>query len=97
MHFCERCLTLLRLYKESFLILLPLLIVFSCVQAFGVGAMEEEDDDIYHKDAMSNYDVVLGGEEPGDGLYGWTAPQQYRQKKKGESESLISVHHGIRV
>ncbi|KAM9493532.1 G patch domain-containing protein 1 isoform 1-T3 [Clarias gariepinus] len=51
-------------------------------QAFGVGAMEEEDDDIYHRDAMSNYDVVLGGEEPGDGLYGWTAPQQYRQKKK---------------
>lgn len=58
----------------------------SCVQAFGVGAMEEEDDDIYHRDAMANYDVVLGGEEPGDGLYGWTAPQQYRQKKKGESE-----------
>ncbi|KAF5900210.1 G patch domain-containing protein 1 isoform X1, partial [Clarias magur] len=51
-------------------------------QAFGVGAMEEEDDDIYHRDAMSNYDAVLGGEEPGDGLYGWTAPQQYRQRKK---------------
>lgn len=54
-------------------------------QGFGVGAMEEEDDDIYHKDAMSNYDAVLGGEEPGDGLYGWTAPQQYRQKKKDSS------------
>nr|XP_055061856.1 G patch domain-containing protein 1 isoform X1 [Misgurnus anguillicaudatus] len=50
-------------------------------QAFGVGAMEEEDDDIYHKDSMSNYDAVLGGEEPGDGLYGWTAPQQYTKKK----------------
>ncbi|XP_062845814.1 G patch domain-containing protein 1 [Trichomycterus rosablanca] len=50
-------------------------------QAFGVGAMEEDDDDIYHKDAMSNYDVVLGGEEPGDGLFGWTAPQQYTTKK----------------
>uniref|UniRef100_A0A673MSA0 G patch domain-containing protein 1-like n=1 Tax=Sinocyclocheilus rhinocerous TaxID=307959 RepID=A0A673MSA0_9TELE len=50
-------------------------------QAFGVGAMEEEDTDIYHKDSMSNYDNVLGGEEPGDGLYGWTAPQQYTRKK----------------
>uniref|UniRef100_A0A4W4GL31 G-patch domain-containing protein n=1 Tax=Electrophorus electricus TaxID=8005 RepID=A0A4W4GL31_ELEEL len=50
-------------------------------QAFGVGAMEEEDDDIYHRDAMSNYDAVLGGEEPGDGLYGWTAPQQYHNSK----------------
>ncbi|KAJ8343358.1 hypothetical protein SKAU_G00306870 [Synaphobranchus kaupii] len=55
-------------------------------QAFGVGAMEEEDDDIYHRDALSNYDNVLGGEEPGDGLYGWTAPQQYGNKKKASSK-----------
>ncbi|XP_053472683.1 G patch domain-containing protein 1 isoform X2 [Ictalurus furcatus] len=60
-------------------------------QAFGVGAMEDEDDDIYHKDAMSNYDVVLGGEEPGDGLYGWTAPQQYRQKKRDSSRDAVYV------
>ncbi|GAA6076159.1 G patch domain-containing protein 1 isoform X2, partial [Tachysurus ichikawai] len=60
-------------------------------QAFGVGAMEEEDDDIYHRDAMSNYDSVLGGEEPGDGLYGWTAPQQYRQKKKDSSRDAAYV------
>ncbi|KAM9409932.1 G patch domain-containing protein 1 isoform 3-T3 [Pholidichthys leucotaenia] len=47
-------------------------------QAFGIGALEEDDDeDIYHRDSMSRYDTVLGGEEPGDGLYGWTAPQQY--------------------
>ncbi|XP_030621528.1 G patch domain-containing protein 1 [Chanos chanos] len=51
-------------------------------QAFGVGALEEDDADIYHRDAMSNYDTVLGGEEPGDGLYGWTAPQEYRKRKK---------------
>ncbi|KAG7315045.1 hypothetical protein KOW79_021133 [Hemibagrus wyckioides] len=60
-------------------------------QGFGVGAMEEEDDDIYHRDAMSNYDTVLGGEEPGDGLYGWTAPQQYRQKKKDSSRDAAYV------
>ncbi|KAJ8248986.1 hypothetical protein GJAV_G00229930 [Gymnothorax javanicus] len=55
-------------------------------QAFGVGALEEEDDDIYHRDALSNYDSVLGGEEPGDGLYGWTAPQQYSNKKRASSK-----------
>ncbi|MFT7806991.1 G patch domain-containing protein 1 isoform X1 [Arapaima gigas] len=57
-------------------------------QAFGVGALEEDDDDIYHKDTLSNYDTVLEGEEPGDGLYGWTAPEQYNQKKKGSSKEF---------
>ncbi|XP_056267907.1 G patch domain-containing protein 1 isoform X3 [Pseudoliparis swirei] len=47
-------------------------------QAFGVGALEDDDDEeVYHRDSLSRYDTVLGGEEPGDGLYGWTAPQQY--------------------
>ncbi|XP_070499576.1 G patch domain-containing protein 1 homolog [Chironomus tepperi] len=32
-------------------------------QAFGVGAMEEEDDDIYAMDDMSNYDRTLGDEK----------------------------------
>ncbi|KAM8762697.1 G patch domain-containing protein 1 isoform 2-T2 [Acanthopagrus schlegelii] len=51
-------------------------------QAFGVGALEDDDDEeVYHRDSMSRYDRVLGGEEPGDGLYGWTAPQQYTKKK----------------
>lgn len=57
------------------------------LQAFGVGALEDDDDEeVYHRDSMSRYDKVLGGEEPGDGLYGWTAPQQYT-KKKGEKNS----------
>ena len=59
-------------------------------KAFGVGALEDEDEEVYHRDAMSNYDMVLGGEEPGDGLYGWTAPQQYK-KKKGTS-GLHVIH-----
>lgn len=50
-----------------------------------MGALEDDDDEeVYHRDSMSRYDKVLGGEEPGDGLYGWTAPQQYT-KKKGET------------
>uniref|UniRef100_A0A671LZD0 G-patch domain-containing protein n=1 Tax=Sinocyclocheilus anshuiensis TaxID=1608454 RepID=A0A671LZD0_9TELE len=44
--------------------------------------------DIYHKDSMSNYDNVLGGEEPGDGLYGWTAPQQYTRKKNDSKRDV---------
>ncbi|NWH84257.1 GPTC1 protein, partial [Aegithalos caudatus] len=55
-------------------------------QAFGVGALEEEDDDIYATDTLSKYDTVLKDEEPGDGLYGWTAPKQYKPKKRPERE-----------
>ncbi|XP_056879538.1 G patch domain-containing protein 1 isoform X2 [Takifugu flavidus] len=51
-------------------------------QAFGLGALEDDDDEeVYHRDSMSRYDTVIGGEEPGDGLYGWTAPQQYSQSR----------------
>ncbi|XP_029904045.1 G patch domain-containing protein 1 isoform X2 [Myripristis murdjan] len=57
-------------------------------QAFGVGALEDDDEDIYQRDALSNYDTVLGGEEPGDGLYGWTAPQQYTKKKDHSKDSV---------
>ncbi|NWW18176.1 GPTC1 protein, partial [Falcunculus frontatus] len=55
-------------------------------QAFGVGALEEEDDDIYATDTLSKYDTVLKDEEPGDGLYGWTAPKQYKSKRRPERE-----------
>ncbi|KAM3877449.1 G patch domain-containing protein 1 [Diretmus argenteus] len=56
-------------------------------QAFGVGALEDDDEDVYQRDAMSNYDTELGGEEPGDGLYGWTAPQQYTKKRDKSKDS----------
>ncbi|NXP03526.1 GPTC1 protein, partial [Thinocorus orbignyianus] len=55
-------------------------------QAFGVGALEEEDDDIYATEMLSKYDTVLKDEEPGDGLYGWTAPKQYKSKKRSERD-----------
>ncbi|XP_058530584.1 G patch domain-containing protein 1 isoform X1 [Ochotona princeps] len=55
-------------------------------QAFGVGALEEEDDDIYALDTLSKYDTVLKDEEPGDGLYGWTAPKQYKSQKESEKD-----------
>ncbi|XP_064579513.1 G patch domain-containing protein 1 isoform X1 [Zonotrichia leucophrys gambelii] len=55
-------------------------------QAFGVGALEEEDDDIYATDTLSKYDTILKDEEPGDGLYGWTAPKQYKSKKRPERD-----------
>ncbi|XP_074864957.1 G patch domain-containing protein 1 isoform X2 [Carettochelys insculpta] len=55
-------------------------------QAFGVGALEEEDEDIYATETLSKYDTVLKDEEPGDCLYGWTAPKQYQTKKRMEKE-----------
>lgn len=59
-------------------------------QAFGVGALEDDDEDIYHRDSMSRYDTVLEGEEPGDGLYGWTAPQQYTNKTGGKEADVCA-------
>ncbi|XP_037372271.1 G patch domain-containing protein 1 isoform X2 [Talpa occidentalis] len=55
-------------------------------QAFGVGALEEEDDDIYATETLAKYDTVLKDEEPGDGLYGWTAPKQYKSHKEPEKD-----------
>ncbi|XP_058849602.1 G patch domain-containing protein 1 isoform X1 [Acipenser ruthenus] len=60
-------------------------------QAFGVGALEEEDDDIYNTDSLSRYDTTLGEEEPGDGMYGWTAPQEYTKKKKGSNKDVSYI------
>ncbi|KAM9366274.1 G patch domain-containing protein 1 [Symphorus nematophorus] len=62
-------------------------------QAFGIGALEEDDDDedVYHRDSMSRYDTVLGGAEPGDGLYGWTAPQQYTKNRAVKSRDASYV------
>ncbi|XP_077974839.1 G patch domain-containing protein 1-like isoform X2 [Styela clava] len=42
-------------------------------QAFGVGAYEDEDQDIYAQDSMANYDMEMG-EEKQDNSYGWTKP-----------------------
>ncbi|XP_054627023.1 G patch domain-containing protein 1 isoform X2 [Dunckerocampus dactyliophorus] len=58
-------------------------------QAFGVGALEDEDEDVYHRDSMSKYDTVLEGEEPGDGLYGWTAPQHKARKPNHKEASYV--------
>ena len=43
------------------------------MQAFGVGAFEEDDGDIYAVDHMSNYDVELTADHS-SGLHGWTGP-----------------------
>lgn len=40
--------------------------------AFGVGALEEDDEDIYSRDHLSNYDMTMDIEE--DIHMGWTAP-----------------------
>ncbi|WAR11833.1 GPTC1-like protein [Mya arenaria] len=49
-------------------------------QGFGVGALEDEDDDVYGMDDMSKYDMTMGGE--GDDKFGWTAPTHRGQKQQ---------------
>jgi len=52
------------------------------LQAFGVGAFENEDDDIYGVESMANYDTILG-DEPSDirkKNFGWTAPKHTSSK-----------------
>ena len=44
-------------------------------QAFGVGALEDDDDDIYSLDHMSNYDRVIEEEDKRNQTHGWTAPK----------------------
>ncbi|XP_006822594.1 G patch domain-containing protein 1-like [Saccoglossus kowalevskii] len=47
-------------------------------KAFGIGAFEDDDDDIYAQDHMSNYDRVLDGKDPTKS-FGWTAPRHNRK------------------
>jgi len=49
----------------------------SLLQAFGVGAFENEDEDIYGTESMANYDTVLGDEPMSSERknFGWTAPK----------------------
>ncbi|XP_041376187.1 G patch domain-containing protein 1-like [Gigantopelta aegis] len=46
-------------------------------QAFGVGALEEEDSDIYSTDHLSNYDMTMEIEDK-DNNFGWTAPGKHK-------------------
>ncbi|XP_070201013.1 G patch domain-containing protein 1-like isoform X2 [Littorina saxatilis] len=50
-------------------------------QAFGVGALEDEDADIYAGDAMSNYDQTMELDDT-QHLFGWTAPGARTAKGK---------------
>ena len=45
------------------------------MKAFGVGALEDDDDDIYGVDSMSNYDREIGGPDSERADFGWTAPR----------------------
>lgn len=44
-------------------------------QAFGIGAFEDDDDDIYDTDHLSNYNRVVDSAVPTDSLFGWTGAQ----------------------
>ncbi|PFX18747.1 G patch domain-containing protein 1 [Stylophora pistillata] len=57
-------------------------------KAFGVGAFEEADDNIYAVDQMSNYDTELGG-DTSSGLHGWTGPQ--KENSRGGALSIFTT------
>ncbi|XP_022801453.1 G patch domain-containing protein 1-like [Stylophora pistillata] len=57
-------------------------------EAFGVGAFEEADDNIYAVDQMSNYDTELGG-DTSSGLHGWTGPQ--KENSRGGALSIFTT------
>ncbi|GFR61816.1 G patch domain-containing protein 1 [Elysia marginata] len=46
-------------------------------QAFGVGAFEDEDEDIYAVDSLSNYDITMQPDDERDSKFGWTAPRDH--------------------
>jgi len=54
-----------------------MMLIGCLLQAFGVGAFENEDEDIYGVQSMANYDTVLGDEpsEVDRKNFGWTAPK----------------------
>lgn len=58
--------------------------VFS-LQAFGVGAFEEEDENVYCMDDMSDYDFAMSSEKESNRLHnlGWTGPPK-KDKSKGD-------------
>ena len=47
---------------------------FGALQAFGVGALEEDDDDIYGAERMTDYHSSALAEEEGEEQFGWTGP-----------------------
>ena len=59
-----------------------------CIQAFGVGAFEEADDNIYAVDHMSNYDIELGA-DTATGLHGWTGPP--KENARGQSVKALRL------
>lgn len=59
------------------------------LQAFGVGALEDEDEDVYTTDAMSNYDQTMELDDS-EQFFGWTAPGSRKGKgKKGQLLCLL--------
>ncbi|XP_028400200.1 G patch domain-containing protein 1-like [Dendronephthya gigantea] len=59
-------------------------------QAFGVGAFEDDDEDVYTQDSMSNYDIELhdNHKQSHSDLHGWTGPPG--QAIKGGALSLFA-------
>lgn len=58
-------------------------LLFYFLQAFGVGAFEDEDDDIYGVDSLSNYDISMSKEDENCN-HGWSGGPK-NEIKKGQN------------
>ncbi|XP_076469895.1 G patch domain-containing protein 1-like [Babylonia areolata] len=56
-------------------------------QAFGVGALEDEDEDIYATDSLSSYDQTMELDDSQQ-FFGWTAPGARRGQGKQEQPKV---------
>ena len=63
-------------------------------QAFGVGAYEEDDEDIYQRDDMSKYDFSLDFNSPEDQK---KDPKKRSKSRWGEAENIIQCIEGFSI
>ena len=54
--------------------------ISSFLQGFGVGAFEDDDDDIYGVDSLSNYDISMSKEDDSFN-HGWSGGPKNELKK----------------
>ncbi|CAG5116801.1 unnamed protein product, partial [Candidula unifasciata] len=64
-------------------------------QAFGVGAFEDEDEDIYAMDNMSNYDITMkpDNDDEADSKFGWTAPRKHGETRFELCKQVVPVSY----
>ena len=83
------------LHRDVFGLFCPHVVHPLSMQAFGVGALEEEDDDIYVTDSLCNYDQSMEMDDT-EQLFGWTAPNVHKGgNQRGECHCSAFPFHDV--